>query len=174
MRGIFIHMNEPQLHLEVFHPTQRYRDAVATLLDGVFELPRSRDEERIDVPSTVQHRTWIKDEAYLLAVCLNAEAAAAMLDNKIGQQVSLLRFLPTDFEGVFDVRHYLYYRNSGDMQVLEKFFSVEDVQKLRFGPQEGDQYHKAIEDAFEQRLHPANDIQYLDFLSDIDSYKRIA
>jgi hypothetical protein len=165
-------MSEQWPNSEVFHPTEAYYSTVSRLLDDIFAVPVTRQEERLKVPDSVQHRAWVQPKnGYFWATRLVPEAAAALPGTDVGQQVTLLHFRETDTIGVYELRSYLFYRDSGDMLVLDRLITTDEVAATRFEASVGDQFRRAIEKGFSQRLRPAKDIHYLDFLADLDTFE---
>lgn len=169
MRGIFIQMNEQLPERHFFRPTYEYKETVGLLLNDLFTSP-SRLPDADDSEAMTTRRSWKKDGAIFWASGIDPQYIPLMLKKREAYQVAVLKMSASE-DGLVQVRSYLYDRLSGDMQAANWLFTPEEVVTMEFQSPKGLVHAKAIEEGFEQHIYTASEVDYLDFLADLDSFK---
>lgn len=163
-------MNEPQPERDLYRPYEKYRMTVEGILTHLFDMPDSvAQDDRLAVPAGVQYRSWGKDGVHYLAVRYALDQSFAPLGMR-ASHMTLLRVAPAT-EGLSEIRSYQYSRTNGDLQVASSLFTPEEFASLYYQSFEANKFRQGLEEGLEQRIFTASDVDYLDFLTDLDSFK---
>lgn len=162
-------MNEPTPERHAFRPSERYITVARYLVQQIFDASDSVVVNLHTIPGHNRYQSWDKQDALYLGV-LFAEPIDNPLLKTNNADLSLIKLKPST-DDLYEVRTYYYAQDSGELQVINSLFTTSEVATQgRDMIKAHASYRRHLEALLDRQQLNASDIEYMDFLDDLESY----
>jgi len=162
-------MNEQSPERYPYKPKPGFETAVMDTMDFLFEVIETEAVSDEATPSGNVARYWMSEGNMFMALRRYNDPLATDPKDKYSKELNLVRISPTDIEQTMATRIYFFQSDTGELEVVNTLVSIAEMEKFDPRSPSGIRFANALDEGREMQLFVPSEVDYLDFLTDVDS-----